>query len=243
LEEIMSHMAEAQDTIILDGKVFDLNTRPLEGYLQRIDWRPKFIRPGPGNLRGYMARWEVFEERLFLTGLFGMNWIFPSHLRGKLAPDPDPDPFVPARHGVKSLRLPDLFPDQAPLVFADWVTERLVVPIGPLLFFGDSSFGSFHAIHRTIEVVEGRVRSFRDWKAFEWARKTGCNWLIDEFRKNDPQVVVPTEPSSDTDEDDAEDDSVAWRNADDPLPRQFRCRRGQEVELCKPCGRTPNRPK
>ena len=125
----MGHIAEALDRIILDGKAFVLDEMPLESYFRRIGWRPTFIRRGPGPLRGYMARWEVFGGRLFLTGLFGMSWIVPSHLIGKLAPDPDP--FEPTQDGVKSLRLPDLFPDQAPLVFADWVTERLVVPIGP----------------------------------------------------------------------------------------------------------------
>jgi hypothetical protein len=188
-------------------------------------------------MRSVTARWEVFGERLFLTGLFGMSWIFPAHLRGKLAPDPDP--FEPAPEGVKSLRLSDLFPDQAPLILADWVTERLVVPIGPLLFFGDPSFGSFHATHRTIDVVEGRLRSFRDWNALEWARKIRRNWLIDEFRKNERQVVVPTEQSSDTDECNAEDDSVEWRNEDDPFLRQFRYQRCQEAALRKPCGLVP----
>ena len=168
----MGHIAEALDTIILDGKAFVLDETPLEGYFRRIDWRPTFIRRGPGPLRGYMARWEVFGERLFLTGLFGMSWIFPSHLIGRLAPDPDP--FEPAQDGLKSLRLRDLFPDQAPLVFADWVTERLIVPMGPVLFFGSPSFGSFHATHRTIDVVEGRLRSFRDWNALEWARDCAC---------------------------------------------------------------------
>jgi hypothetical protein len=236
LEEIMGHIAEALDTIILDGKAFVLDETPLEGYFRRIDWRPTFIRRGPGPLRGYMARWEVFGERLFLTGLFGMSWIFPSHLIGKLAPDPDP--FEPAQDGLKSLRLRDLFPDQAPLVFADWVTERLIVPMGPVLFFGSPSFGSFHATHRTIDVVEGRLRSFRDWNALEWARETRCNWLIDEFRKNEPQLVVSAEQNSDPDEVDAGDDSGDWRNEADPLLRRLMYGRAQEQALRMPCGHT-----
>jgi hypothetical protein len=231
----MGHIAEAVDTIILDGKAFGLYETPLESYFRRIDWRPTFIRRGPGPLRGYMARWEVFGERLFLTGLFGMSWIFPAHLRGKLAPDPDP--FEPEQDGVKSLRLSDLFPDQAPLVFADWVTERLAVPIGPMLFFGDPSFGSFYATHRTIEIVEGRVRSFRDWDALEWARETRCSWLIDEFRKSDPQVLLSAEQSSDTNEVDTEDDSGDWRDEVDPVLRRIEYRRAQEDALRKPCGR------
>src|SRR5215813_12891076 len=114
------------DIIFLHGETFWLTTKPLDRYFGRIKWWPAFRR-GAG---GYMARWEVFGERLFLTGLFGIGWIVPRRLRGKLAPDPDP--FEPEQDGVKVLRLPDLFPDQAPLVCADWVTERLVLPMGPL---------------------------------------------------------------------------------------------------------------
>jgi hypothetical protein len=237
LEEIMSHMAEALDTIILDGKAYVLYERPIEYYFRRIDWRPTFIRRGPGPLRGYMARWEIFGERLFLTGLFGMSWIVPAHLHGKLTADPDP--FEPAQDGVKSLRLPDLFSDQAPLVFAEWVTERLGVPVGPRLFFGNP-FGSFHATHRTFDVVEGRVRSVRNWNALEWARETNDDWLIDEFSKNEPQLLVPTEQNSDADEVDAEDDLPDWRKENDPVRRWLEYRVAQEEALRKPCGQIPS---
>src|SRR6266481_2408233 len=178
--------AQIADIMILDGEAFQLHTTPLERYFERIKWRPACMR-STFNYRGYVARWELFGDRLFLTGLFGMSWIVPPHLVGKLAPDPDP--FEPAQDGRKSLRLPDLFPDQAPLVFAEWVTERLCVPVGPRLFFGNP-FGSFHATHRTIDVVQGRVRSVRNWNALEWARETNDDWLIDEFSKNEPQLLV-----------------------------------------------------
>src|SRR5690349_9252471 len=73
---------DASDTIILDGKVYHLTSKPLEGHFQRISWRPAFIRRAPGGPYGYKARWEEFGGRLFLTGLFGMSWIVPPHLAG-----------------------------------------------------------------------------------------------------------------------------------------------------------------
>jgi len=159
-----------------------------------------------------------------------MSWIVPPHLAGNLPLDPDP--FEPAQDGVKPLRLTDLFPEKAPLVFAEWVTERLVVPMGPLLFFGNPYVGAFHASHRTIEVVEGRVRSFRDWDALEWAQETHCQWLIDEFRKSSPQVASPREV-------DAEDEYGDWRKEEDPLLRRLSYEHAQEDALRKPCGQTP----
>jgi len=104
--------AKIADIMILDGEAFELHTTPLEGYFERIKWRPA-CRVSTANRRGYVARWELFGERLFLTGLFGMNWVVPEHLVGRLAPDPDP--YEPSQEGVKPLRLQDLFPDQAPL--------------------------------------------------------------------------------------------------------------------------------
>jgi hypothetical protein len=148
--------AQTPDIIVMNGTAFELHTTPLESYFKRIEWRPSFLRRHTGNWRGYVARWEVFGERLFLTGLFGFGWMVPPNLLGKVAPDPDP--FEPARDGVKSLRLPDLFPNQAPLVFAEWVTERLVVPTGPRLVYMHHGFGSLHATYRSIDVGDGRVR-------------------------------------------------------------------------------------
>src|SRR6266849_4519538 len=208
--------AQTPEIIILNGKVFGLHTRPLEGYFRRIKWRPAFLGGHSGNWRGYVARWEVFGERLFLTGLFGMYWKIPSRLLGKLAPDPDP--FEPARDGVKSLRLQDLFPDQAPLVVAEWVTERLVVATGPRLVYMHFGFGSLHATYRTIDVAEGRVQSIRNWEGREWAQETGRIWPDDEWYENHPQALVWPEPNPGRNKVKVKD-WLDWRN-EDRLPHR-----------------------
>src|ERR1700730_13008100 len=89
-----SMTAQLPEIIILDGKVFGLHSRPLDSYFRRIKWWPELGRDS-GNWRGYVGRWEVFGDRLFLTGLFGKHWKVPRRLRGKLPPDPDP--FEPAQ--------------------------------------------------------------------------------------------------------------------------------------------------
>src|SRR5262249_22985299 len=108
---------QVSDTIIVDGKSFRLYSTPLERYLERGDPRPVFAAFNTAIWRGYVARWEVFGSRLFLTGLFGRGRMVPSHLIAKLPTNP----FERAGRGAKSLRLTDLFPEQAPLVFAEWV--------------------------------------------------------------------------------------------------------------------------
>jgi hypothetical protein len=75
---------QVSDTIIVDGKSFRLYSNPLEGYLERGDPRPVFAAFNTAIWRGYVARWEVFDSRLFLTGLFGRGRMVPSHLIAKL---------------------------------------------------------------------------------------------------------------------------------------------------------------
>jgi hypothetical protein len=99
--------AQTPDIMILNAKAFQLYTTPLESYFERIEWRPSFLRRHTGNWRGYVARWEVFGERLFLTGLFGMDWMVPPHLLCTLTPDPNP--FEPARDGVNPCGCPTYF--------------------------------------------------------------------------------------------------------------------------------------
>jgi hypothetical protein len=227
--------AQIADIMILDGRAFQLHTTPLEEYFGRIKWRPSCMR-STGNYRGYVARWELFGDRLFLTGLFGMIWIVPEHLVGKLAPDPDP--FEPAEDGRKSLRLQDIFPDHAPLVFAEWVTERLVVATGPRLVYMHFGFGSLHATYRTIDAADGRVRSVRNWEGREWARETGRIWPDDEWYKSHPQALVWPERNAGRDKVEAEDD-LDWRKEDDLSLRRLAYQAAQIEALRKPCGHTP----
>jgi hypothetical protein len=227
--------AQTPDIIILDGKAFRLYSSPLERYFRRIKWRPTILRRCTANRRGYVARWEIFGERLFLTGLFGQDWSVPPHLHSKLAPDPDP--FEPDEVDVKSLRLQDLFPDQAPLVFAEWVTERLVVPTGPRLVYVHAGFGSQYATYRTIKVVKGRVRSVRDWDGRDWAREIGHDWLVDKVPTG--QELFWPEQTSVGAELTPNDEPVNWRELDDPGDRKFAYEIAQIDALLKPCGQTP----
>jgi hypothetical protein len=232
--------AQIADIMILDGAAFKLHTTPLEGHFERIKWRPA-CRRSTGNYRGYVARWELFGERLFLTGLFAMGWNVPEHLIGKLAPDPDPYEPAPdetVRDDVKSLRLQDLFPKQAPLVFAEWVTERLVVATGPRLIYVHFGFGSLHSSYRTIDVAEGRVRSIRDWDGREWARETGRFWPDDEWYKEHPQALVWPEPNA-RGKRAEESEPDHWRTVRDARHRRFRYQYFQIKALHKPCGQKP----
>jgi hypothetical protein len=227
--------AQVADIMILDGEAFELHTTPLEEYFERVKWRPA-CRRSTANYRGYVARWELFGERLFLTGLFGMGWLVPEHLIGKLAPDPDP--YEPAQDGLKSLRLQDLFPNQAPLVFAEWVTERLVVATGPRLVYMHFGFGSLHSTYRTIDVADGRVRSIRNWEGREWAQETGRSWPDEGWYKTHPEALVWPEQNPERSQVKRKE-FEHWRNVKDPARRRLWYQYFQTKDLRKPCGQTP----
>jgi hypothetical protein len=227
--------AQIEDIIILDGAVFPLHATPLYDYFQRIGWRPSFSGRFSDHLRGCIARWEVFGERLFLTGLFGLNWIVPLDLRDKLAPDPDP--LEPRQPHTKSLRLEDLFPEQAPLVFADWVTGELVVPTGPRLVYVHLGFGSLYARYRVLDVAKGRVVAVQDLDGQEWARLNGRVWPDDKWYKEHPQALVWPEPKRKQKQ--AKTKPENWRKKRDYVRRVIAYRHAQIDALRKPCGHVP----
>jgi hypothetical protein len=226
---------QVSDTIIVDGKSFRLYSTPFEGYLERGDPRPVFAAFNTAIWRGYVARWEVFDSRLFLTGLFGRGRMLPSHLIAKLPTNP----FERAGHGAKCLRLADLFPEQAPLVFAEWVTERLLVPTGPRVDY--VGFQSLHATYRTVDVVAGTVTSKRDWDGLEWARERGRVRHERNSPTSEPEEAHEEQGDYSRDqEDEAESEGFGSEHPLDSLgPQTLISLSAQIEELRRPCGQTP----
>jgi hypothetical protein len=243
IEKAIAMTAQIPDIIFLDGKAFALLGTPLEAYFKRIKWRRSFRWTSTDNLRGYVARWEVFGKRLFLTGLLGKSWIIPPDLRCKLPPDPD----QLGTDVMRPLPLKHLFPDQALLVFAKWVTGRLVVPTGPREVYVHFGFASLYASYRTINVVQGRIRSMRNWDGREWARRNGRFWPDEEWCKSNPQALVWLERSKEesgikekaSPEGESTDDVIEGEEMDEPLPPSLAYERDQLATLSKPCGLTP----
>jgi hypothetical protein len=206
--------AQVPEIIFLEGKPLDLYASPLEWYFQRTKWRPTFRWRSTAQLRGYTGRWEVLGTRVFLTGLLGMGWMTQlSQL------DPDQN-----RWGdMRAIELKHLFPDQGPLVFAEWATGRLVVATGPLLGIRYAGYEADHASHLTIDVENGHLKAISAWVNGEPARQIPLDGLAEEFRKNPPQLL--TWPADRLDEE--------YLASLDEYPR------AQEFALRKPSGQTP----
>ena len=93
-------MKQLPEIIYVDGVLHTLYTTPLLPWLRRQDPPPVFDRRTPQCERGYIGRWKIENETLWLTGLYA--W----------------------RTG-KDTRLSDFFGDRDE-VAADWFTGPLV---------------------------------------------------------------------------------------------------------------------
>jgi hypothetical protein len=172
--------AQRPEIIFLEGKPFDLYAAPLECHFGRTKWRPTFRWRSTTQFRGYTGRWEVFGTRLFLTGLLGMGWMTPPD---ELDPDEN-------RWGdIRAIELEDLFPNLAPLVFANWVTERLVVATGPVLGIRYHAYQADLASHLTIDIKKGYLKTISAWINGKETRKIPLDGLAEEFRKNPPRLL------------------------------------------------------
>lgn len=134
----------AQVPEILLYKEHRLNIRdgcePLADYLKITGASPKFVISSTALWRGYMATWEIKNERLYLVCLDGEIY----------------------EQGPASIAT--IFPDYPDRVFAHWYSGTLSAPQGELLK-SDGMFGfddiyerDFHFEVERGVVVEIRVR-------------------------------------------------------------------------------------
>ncbi len=94
-------MEQLPEIIYIDGVLHTLYTTPLLPWLRKLDSSSVFDRRTPKCERGYIGRWKIEDDTLWLTGLYA--W----------------------RNG-KYTGLPDLFGDLNE-VAADWFSGPLVV--------------------------------------------------------------------------------------------------------------------
>ena len=94
-------MEQLPEIIFIDGALHTLYTTPLSPWLRKLDSSSVFDRRTPKCERGYIGRWKIEDDTLWLTGLYA--W----------------------RNG-KYTGLSDLFGDLNE-VAADWFSGPLVV--------------------------------------------------------------------------------------------------------------------
>ena len=63
-------MEQLPEMIYIDGFLHTLYTTPLLPWLRKLDSSSVFDRRTPNCERGYIGKWEIKDDTLWLTGLF-----------------------------------------------------------------------------------------------------------------------------------------------------------------------------
>ena len=126
--------AQMYDKIIFNKREYGLAATPLEGYFAaKPEFRPKFASFNTGCARGYIAQWEVRDERLYLVG---MDMICDTHAT-----------------------FSSIFPDAHNGVFAEWVNGQLLCPYGKMIKYDHAGFGSVKEHELILEIENGILKS------------------------------------------------------------------------------------
>lgn len=133
--------AQMGDVLLVDGQQYSMQTEPLEPFLtNNRDRLPVSNVASTANWRGYIATWEIKEDRLLLTDIaIQMEKPGAQHLETE----------------YRSV-LSAVFPDQSHII-ADWFTGHLIVPAGKLKDYVHSGYASTFEKYLVITVRNGVV--------------------------------------------------------------------------------------
>jgi hypothetical protein len=129
--------AQAPEILLIDGKEHALRSTPLEGYLEKHPHKEIRIAGGGYSTalwRGYVATWEIKDDKLMLVKIEGFKdeW--------------------------RAYPLEKVFPKQKGPILADWYTGLLSVPEGELLAYVHMGFESTFEKEQLFLIEKGVVK-------------------------------------------------------------------------------------
>jgi len=150
---VASATAQAPDRIRIDGQDYELNTNPLEPWLEAHAWKPpEEVETSSANWRGYIASWEIVDGQLVLRDVT-------IRVAGE----------EPGDSTSKSI-LGDLFQSAAVRVVADWYSGALIVPDGEVTHYVHMGYGSSYERYQVLRIANGRVIEHVRMSAEEFER-------------------------------------------------------------------------
>ena len=125
--------SQEPDIILYQNEKNSLYSNPLEGYFTLHPPRPPFQMTKTSNWRGYVATWEIVEDRIFLIELDGNI------------------------KGMGTFKMKDLFPESPKRVFADWINEIIKIPKGNQLHYVHMGYMSIYEQEILLTMEKGIV--------------------------------------------------------------------------------------
>ena len=139
---------QAPDRLSYDGKDYMLFSNPLETLYQKDkSKRPKFMSypndSSSGNWRGYVAHWEVANDKLYLTAVD--SWLC--------------DASIKTDNHCRAITLADIGGEktEGTKIFVSWFSGELRVPDGKQLLYVHMGYGSVYERDIIFKVDAGNV--------------------------------------------------------------------------------------
>jgi hypothetical protein len=145
----VSATAQEGDVLFLKGKRYFIYTNPLDGFLDNNPEKlPKSDVVSSSNWRGYVATWDVKDERLVLIDVTILRSVTTTSKKA----------FRTEPRSVMS----DLFPGNTDVI-ATWFTGHVIVPDGKLVNYVHMGYASTYDKYIILRVEGGLVT--RNWTA------------------------------------------------------------------------------
>ncbi len=129
--------AQQPDKLYNNGQENILFSNPLEDFFTISNFNPGFMSPHTANYRGYVATWEIIDEKLYLIGING--WKYDKTNAGK----------------IHEVDISSVFPDEGPPIFAKWFSGTLIIPQGKMLHYIHMGYESIYERELHITVKNG----------------------------------------------------------------------------------------
>ena len=130
--------AQAPDWLIVEDERLPLFSNPLGQYLGLAHLRVDFEARTSANWRGYVATWELRDDRFYLVDLSGR-----------------------VKDGG-TVSVASFFPEFPERVFAHWCSGTLRTPLGKLTHRVRAGYGAHYEKYRLFDVRLGVVVEQRD---------------------------------------------------------------------------------
>ena len=130
--------AQVRDVLTYNGATYHLATEPLEQLLEIMgDDKPILISPHTACWRGYVGKWQVIDDKLYLVDFKGYG-----------------------ENQVK-VGIDYIFPGQVK-VFAEWYSGEIRIPYGDLLHYEHQGYMSIYEKELFMEFKKGILVSTRE---------------------------------------------------------------------------------
>ena len=166
---LISATAQEGDILLLDGKRYSIYTNPLEPYLRvNPEKLPKADAFSTANWRGYVAMWQVKDNRLVLTDVQIL----------RRASNPDKAAETTELRSV----MDEMFPGQKEIL-ADWFSGHVIVPNGELVHYVHMGYASIYEKYILLRIEKGLVA--RKWESDTEAFMKFRDAQFSAFKKTD----------------------------------------------------------